>query len=167
MKLGRRSKRIKLYGSPSIRPKAWNHIKIPSSQGKGKRSQNMAIYKKSYVNGIFTITKSVILEENSDPIDVVVFTCDTSTYGQNVWLHACSHGIGQKFGDSYAGKNVDDETVRAKCTEIHETLSSGNWNKSTISPKITKAMLKEKISHLSAEEQEVLRGIMKKANITI
>jgi hypothetical protein len=127
----------------------------------------MAIYKKSYVNGIFTITKSVILEESADPVEVVVFTCDTAPYSPSVWLHACAHGIGQKFGDSYAGKNVDDATVVERCQKIHDTLSSGSWNKSTAEPKITKATLKEKISHLSAEEQEILKGIMAKANITI
>jgi hypothetical protein len=127
----------------------------------------MGQYKKTYINGIFKVTKSVILEEGDDPTEVVVFTCDTSTYSQDVWLHACAYGIGQKFGDSYAGKNVDDATVVERCQKIHDTLLSGNWNKSAAEPKITKATLREKISHLSAEEQEILKGIMAKANIRL
>jgi hypothetical protein len=129
----------------------------------------MGQYRKSYVNGIFKVTRLTVHEEDGKAVEeeVEVFSCDTSTYGQSVWLHACAHGISQKLGDSYAGKNVDDETVRAKCTEVHETLSSGNWNKSTAKPKITKATLKEKISHLSVEEQEILKGIMAKANILL
>ena len=127
----------------------------------------MGQYKKTYVNGIFKVTRLVTFEESADPVEVEVFTCDTSTYGQNVWLRACAHGISQRFGDSYAGKNVDDATVRERCQKIHDTLLSESWIKSTVTPKITKATLKEKISHLSAEEQEVLRGIMAKANIII
>jgi hypothetical protein len=176
MKLGKWLKKIKLQTEcpairkrfPKLRPKAWDHIKYLAPRVKGKGAR-MGQYRKSYVNGIFKVTKLVTRKEGDSPVEVVIFTCDTSTYGQSVWLQACGHGIGQKFGDSYAGKDMDDETVRMKCQEIHDTLSSGQWNKKAggSEPKLSKANLKAGIEALDSDEAILARKLLAKLGVTL
>jgi len=76
------------------------------------------------------------------------------------------HGMSQKLGDAAAGK--DGDTAVEAVNKTWEALAKGDWSfKVPAGPKITKAVLGEKIGTLNKKDQEEAKAILAKLGIVL
>lgn len=84
---------------------------------------------------------------------------DINELNDNIRFNLSMHGLSQKLGDSAAGKEGED--IPKAINHVWEGLMKGDWTvRAPAGEKVTKKSIVDKLSNLSAEEQELARGLL-------
>lgn len=89
-------------------------------------------------------------------------------FSDDVKRNLMMHGLSQKLGDCFAGKETDEGVALADKT--YEALQKGEWTmRMPAAEKITKKQVVEAFANLSEEELAIARslGLLEKFNIKL